>query len=123
MSTIATTPTTHEIAARFHALAQQEKWFEIQDECFADDVRSVEPAGPETCGKKAAHEKGEAWARANDIHSSGVEGPYVHGDRFVVRFTIDLTQRDTGQRMQLDEVGLYTLKNGKIVEERFFYAG
>ena len=35
--------TTQAVAARFHELAQQEKWFEIQDELFADDVRSVEP--------------------------------------------------------------------------------
>jgi hypothetical protein len=27
----------------------------------------------------------------------------------------------TGERMKLDEVGIYTLKNGKIAEERFFY--
>jgi hypothetical protein len=35
--------TIQDVAARFHALAQQEKWFEIQDELFADDVRSIEP--------------------------------------------------------------------------------
>ena len=35
--------TTQEVAARFNELAQQEKWFEIQDEFFADNVRSVDP--------------------------------------------------------------------------------
>ena len=35
--------TTQEVAARFHELAQQEKWFEIQDELFSDNVRSVDP--------------------------------------------------------------------------------
>jgi hypothetical protein len=35
--------TTQEVAARFDELAQQEKWFEIQDEFFADNVRSIEP--------------------------------------------------------------------------------
>ncbi len=35
--------TTQEIAARFNELAQQELWFEIQDELFADNSRSIEP--------------------------------------------------------------------------------
>jgi hypothetical protein len=44
MSTINAVMTTTEVANRFHELAQQEKWFEIQDELFADNVRSIEPA-------------------------------------------------------------------------------
>ena len=35
--------TTQEVATRYHELAQQEKWFEIQDEFFADNARSIDP--------------------------------------------------------------------------------
>ena len=42
-STIDSVMTTHEVAARFNELARQEKWFEIQDELFADNVRSIDP--------------------------------------------------------------------------------
>ena len=35
--------TTHEVAARFNELAQQEKWFQIQEEFFAENVRSIDP--------------------------------------------------------------------------------
>ncbi len=45
----------------------------------------------------------------------------MNGDQFVVRFKMDLTQKETGNRIQMDEVGVYTIKNGKIAEERFFY--
>ena len=45
----------------------------------------------------------------------------MHGDQFAVRFTMDVTEKASGQRTRMDEIGLYTLKNGKIVEERFFY--
>ena len=55
------------------------------------------------------------------VHKAEVEGPYVHGDQFVVRFKMDVTPKG-GKRMSLDEVGLYTVKNGKIVEERFSWA-
>jgi ketosteroid isomerase-like protein len=34
---------------------------------------------------------------------------------------MDVTPKATGERTTLDEVGLYTIKDGKIVEERFFY--
>jgi len=43
MTTNTATMTIQEVATRFNELAQQEKWFEIQDELFSDDVRSVEP--------------------------------------------------------------------------------
>jgi ketosteroid isomerase-like protein len=36
---------------------------------------------------------------------------------------MDFTNKETGQRMQMDEHALYTVKDGKIVEERFFYGG
>ena len=44
------TNTTTQVAARFNELAKEEKWFEIQDELFADNVRSVEPAGSKYFG-------------------------------------------------------------------------
>lgn len=37
-----TAMTTQEVAARFNELARQEKWFEIQDEFFADNVKSID---------------------------------------------------------------------------------
>ena len=42
-STINKIMTTQEVAARFNELARQEKWFEIQDELFAENVRSIDP--------------------------------------------------------------------------------
>jgi hypothetical protein len=36
---------------------------------------------------------------------------------------LDITRKATGQRMTLEEVGLYTVKNDKITREQFFYDG
>nr|WP_287213810.1 SnoaL-like domain-containing protein [Mesorhizobium sp.] len=38
-----------------------------------------------------------------------------------MRFKFDITPKATGERVSMDEVGLYTVKNGKIAEERFYY--
>ena len=32
-----------------------------------------------------------------------------------------MSVKATGQRLSMDEIGLYTVRNDKIVEERFFY--
>jgi ketosteroid isomerase-like protein len=48
--------------------------------------------------------------------------PYPNDDRFAVRFTYDVTNKGSGQRFTMDEVGLFTVKDGKIVREEFFYS-
>jgi ketosteroid isomerase-like protein len=120
--------TTHDIASDLVALCKAGKFDESGEKYWAEDVVSVEPGGPPgmdpvSHGKAAARAKGEWWAGAHEVHSVGVEGPYVNGDQFIVRFTMDVTNRESGQRMQLDETALYTLKDGKIAEERFFFGG
>ena len=95
---------------------------------WAEDVVSMEPGAPAggdpvSRGKAAARGKGEWWEGAHEVHGVEVEGPFVNGDRFVVRFKMDVTQRESGQRFTMDETALYTIKDGKIAEEAFFYAG
>jgi len=115
---------TQDIANDLVALCKAGKFHEAGEKYWADDVLSVE-AMPgdmaEVRGKDGVRGKGEWWANAHEVHSSEVEGPYVNGDQFVVRFKMDLTQKESGARMQMDEVGVYTIKDGKIAEERFFY--
>ncbi len=71
-------------------------------------------------GRKAVEGKGQWWYANNTVHDVKVEGPYVAGDQFVVRFKMDVTPKGK-TRQTMDEVGVYTVKNGKIVEESFFY--
>jgi hypothetical protein len=117
--------TTQEVAARFNELAQQEKWFEIQEELFADQVRSVEPpdspylANAE--GKAAVHKKGMDWvARITAGHAVSTTFPVVAGNHFAVGRTFDITTQDFG-RLKIEEIMLYEVKNGQIVLEQFFY--
>ena len=117
--------TTTEVANRFNELAQQEKWFEIQDELFADDVRSIEPAGaknlPNAEGKTAVRKKGEAWVkRVEAFHGGHTSEPVIGGNYFAVGRTMDLTVQEKG-RIKISEVMLYEVKDGKIILEQFFY--
>jgi ketosteroid isomerase-like protein len=115
---------TQEIAHDLVSLCQQGKFDEAGEKYWADDVLSVEAMGDdaESHGKAAARAKGEWWSGAHDIHGVEVEGPYVNGDEFAVRFVMDITVKETGQRNKMDEVAFYKLRDGKIAEERFFYS-
>lgn len=115
---------TQAIADDLVALCKAGKFDEAGEKYWADNVVSIEamPGDMQRVqGKDAARGKGEWWAGAHEVHSSEVEGPYVNGDQFVVRFKMDLTQKESGQRMQMDEMAVYTVKDGKIAEEKFFY--
>jgi hypothetical protein len=73
-----------------------------------------------TRGREAIFGKHRWWAENHEVHGVSVAGPYVNGDQFALRFGIDVTPKG-GARMQMEEVGLYTVRDGLISEERFFY--
>lgn len=119
------TMTTQEVAERFHELAQQEKWFEIQDEFFSDDVTSIEPEGspyfPDARGRAAVRRKGEDFvSRIEAVHSLRTTAPVVAGNHFAVGRDKDITVRPHG-RIRINQLMVYEVKDGKIVLERFFY--
>ena len=117
---------TMEIARKLVELCRQGKNVEALDTLFAKDVISVEAvampgAQREAKGLAAVKAKGEWWLANHEVHSASVTGPWPHGDRFVVGFQYDVTNKPSRKRMKMDEVGLYSVRNGKIVREEFFY--
>ena len=117
--------TTQEVADRFDALAQQELWFEIQDELFADNVRSIEP--PNSVYLKDAEGKGPVRKKAEDfvakvqaVHRMHTTHPIVAGDHFVVGREMDMTVAGHGH-VVINEIMLYKVVDGQIVLEQFAY--
>src|SRR5690242_8070027 len=126
MSTAAVgTMTTQEIAQRFQELAQQGNWTLIQDELFADDAESIEPANSpglqNAKGKDALKQKGEMFnSMVEEVHGGWSSEPQVAGNYFSVAMGMDVTMKGQG-RSKMDEIALYEVKDGKIVKEQFFY--
>ena len=117
---------TTEIGKKLVDLCKQGKNMDALNALFADDAVSLEPVAPpggkqEVKGLAAIKAKGEWWRNNHEVHSASVTGPWPHGDRFVVGFNYDVTNKPSGKRMKLDEVALYTVRDGKIVQEEFFY--
>lgn len=98
---------------------------ELYDPAAVSVEATVMPGsdGRETHGVPAIKGKHEWWNSAMDVHKETIEGPYLHGDdRFAVIFGFDATNKQSGDRMQMQEVGVYTVDDrGKIVREEFFY--
>ena len=120
--------TVQEISNRYVALCKEGKYGACLDELFSKDAVSVEawaPPGtdPVASGVAAIRAKGEWWVNNHEVHSGEVFGPYPNGDRFMVRFVFDITNKPAKRRMTMDEIGLFTVENGKIVREEFFYQG
>jgi ketosteroid isomerase-like protein len=120
--------TTQELAKKYVALCKEGKFEQCLDQLFAKDAVSIEalaPPGSErsASGLEALHGKSKWWNDNHIVHKAEVSGPYPHDDRFAVRFLFDITNKPSGKRMTMDEIGLFTVADGKITREEFFYTG
>ena len=118
--------TTQEIAKRYVTLCQQGKFDACLEELYAKNAVSVEAAMPPGMdrtakGLDAIKAKGKDWQQNHVVHKADVSGPFPHENRFAVRFLFDVTDKPSGKRSTMDEVGLFTIENGKITREEFFY--
>jgi ketosteroid isomerase-like protein len=118
---------SNEVAKKYVALCKEGENEKCLDTLFAEDAVSIEAAempGMERTarGLAAIRAKGKWWTENHTVHKAEVFGPYPHDDRFAVRFSYDVTNKPSGKRIAMDEIGLFTVANGKIVREEFFYS-
>ena len=107
-------------------LCRAGKNLEAIEKLYSPDIVSVEavpmPGMDQTeVGIEAVKVKNQWWVENHEIHGGDVHGPFPHGNRFIAHFTFDVTPKHLGQRMTMEEMGLFTVENGKIVREEFFY--
>lgn len=117
--------TIEKVAERFDTLAQQEKWFEIQEEFFSDNVVSIEPADSpyfkNAEGKDLVRKKGEDFLKNIEaVHNLHTTHPVIAGNHFAVGRNVDITVKGLG-RVKIDQIMLYEVRDGEIVSEQFFY--
>lgn len=119
-----------EVGKKLVELCRKGKSMEAIESLYSPNVVSIEaeenPAVPRrTEGFAKVKGKTEWWEQNHEIHSGQADGPWPHGDRFIVHFKFDITAKTgpmAGKRMNLEEAALYTVKDGKIVQEEFFYS-
>jgi hypothetical protein len=96
---------------------------DVEKKWWAPTVVSVEGMGVsmEWAGEKSARQKNAAWEADHVVHGVDVEGPFVGATGFAIRFKIDVETKSTKQREKMEEIGVYTVRDGKIVREEFMY--
>lgn len=125
MSTMDAIMTTTDVANRFNELSSNGQWDQIQNELFADNAVSIEPAnspGLKTVeGIEAIRQKGKQFGEmVEEMHGGYSNQPQIAGNHFAVAMGMDITMKGQG-RMKMDEIAVYEVKDGKIVKEQFFY--
>ena len=117
------TMTTKDIANRLVELCRTGQNVTAVDELYADHIVSLEVADPmkEIHGIEGVRGKNTWWLENHEVHGHSVDGPFVNDDEFAVRFSFDITPKATGTRVTMDEVAVYVVEDGKIVQEKFYY--
>ncbi|OLE55156.1 MAG: hypothetical protein AUG74_20410 [Bacteroidetes bacterium 13_1_20CM_4_60_6] len=117
--------TTKEVANRLSELFKENKWAEAQDELFSQDAKSIEPAhskGMQSVeGLDNIKKKAEMFnSMVEEMHGGWVGEPIVGGNYISVAMGMDCTMKGVG-RMNMEEICVYEVKDGKIVSEQFFF--
>ncbi len=121
------------IATQFAELCRTGAFDQAITELHAEDAVTAEACDfPEASGMKRVIEGlpaikafSEWWSAHHEVHHMSVNGPFFHlPDRFCLYMTIDVTPKVgpmAGNRHTMEEVCLYTVKDGKVSRAEFFY--
>lgn len=124
--TAAAPASTIAVAQELVTLCRAGRNLDAISKLYSPQIVSIEPVGDENMpaemtGIEAIRQKNEWWFANNEVHSAEVNGPFVGEHQFAVQYAFETTFKPTGQRTQMTEMALYTVKDGKIVREQFFY--
>jgi hypothetical protein len=116
--------TTQEVANRLVELCRQGQYAQAQEELYAQDVESLEPANspmPYAKGMDAIKEKDRQFNESiEEMFGGHVGEPVVAGNFFSLTMGMDVKFK--GQdRFNMEEVCVYEVKDGKVVKEQFFF--
>jgi len=118
-------PTTAEVAAGLTALWLAGEFRAAGEKYWAEDVISIEPRAltdgtdAECRGIDAVREKNLRWCSTHGIEDLSLDGPFVTGDHFAL--FADMLVAHAGQCRPHSEIAVFAVRDGRIIEERFFY--
>ncbi len=117
---------TQDIAQGLVNLCNEGRFTDAVEQYYSPDIVSIEAMGNEQMparmeGIDAIRGKNQWWIDNHEVHGMEIAGSFINQDQFAVRFKFDVTAKESGERMQMEEVGIYTVDDDKITQEQFFY--
>ena len=120
-----------EVGKKLVDYCNQGKFREAIVDLYADDAKHVEACamGPDmpqvTESKEALLKMNDWWENAHEVHGLELKGPFPHSNgSFAVWMSLDCTASEgpmAGQRMQMEEVCVYKVTDGKISQVEFYW--
>lgn len=124
--TTATPTATATVAEELVSFCRNGRNLDAINTLYSPDIVSIESMGNEQMpremkGIDAIRQKNTWWGENNEVHAATIDGPFLGEDKFAVYYNYDVTFKPTGKRQAMEEMALYTVRDGKVVREQFFY--
>jgi limonene-1,2-epoxide hydrolase len=113
------------IAKHLADLCEKNEFETAQKEFYGEDVVSIEPQATtdyakETRGRENVLAKIRKFNDSVEtFHDTKVSDPLVAGNSFAFTLSMDLKMKGR-ERMEMEEICVYEVKDGKIISEQFF---
>lgn len=117
----------NDVARDFTFMLRQGQYVAARERFWAADVRSIEPhdlpdgIAAEVTGIEAARAKTARWLGSRHIHDLCIDGPFVTGNQFALFLDMMIAGPANGAGQPFTEIAIFTVRNGQISEERYFY--
>ncbi len=117
----------NDVARDFTFMLRQGQYAAARERFWAADVRSIEPhdlpdgIAAEVSGIEAARAKTARWLGSRHIHDLCIDGPFVTGNQFALFLDMMIAGPANGADQPFTEIAIFTVRNGQISEERYFY--
>ena len=111
---------TRDQVAKLVRYVESNRILDAIDELYADDVSMQDNLAPPVVGRAANRERERAFFGGITVLQNRALSVAVDGDQSVIHWLFEFTGSD-GKRYRLDQLAHQHWKEGRIVEERFYY--
>ena len=117
--------TVQEVANRLVELCRADQQDQAVNELYAPDAWSIEPEGgdlPSVQGLDQFAKKGELFmSQIEQVNSIEVTDPIIAENFFTIGMSINVDLVNGPKNVQMNELCIYEVRDGKIVKEEFRY--
>jgi ketosteroid isomerase-like protein len=106
---------------QLNSMIQKGQIMEAMREFYADDVVMAENDAPPTVGLAANLEREQAFVDNTTWYGLELQNVAVGDDVSMVQWWMDFHNTQYGARLAFTQVAVQRWRDGKIVDERFYY--
>jgi hypothetical protein len=112
------------IADKFVYLRNHDQAAILRAELYSPDFESIEDGNDSGIGHvkgmAGLKKKGQGLSQEFEVHHIKASDPVAADNFFSLKFEIDVTNKRSGIRSLLSEIGVYKVADGKIIKEHYF---